>query len=194
MPSSGVFYDVQNLSENDGKKTQMVGQSEYRRLKSRRLGCADCYIDLSFDLEWRVIEIIKEFFEEFVRLRTGNGSDVHRIGIAVSELLGNAVKYSSKMRARIIIQDAEFPNVFIVSCENSSDIANIKKLRMRLKEMISQDPLEYYLYRMRESVKDKRVSPGLGLARIYHEAGAEICARFSGKIHLVEVRAIINVN
>jgi hypothetical protein len=150
-------------------------------------------MDLAFDQDWSQIQLVKSFFEQFVVSRTNNEEEVHKIGITVSELLENAVKYSNKRGIRIVIRQIERTGTFILYVWNHAAKSDILRLKERLKEMRSMDSLKYYIYRMRESVKDKLASPGLGLARIYHEANAEISARITEK-KLVEIKVKIKLN
>jgi hypothetical protein len=172
----------------------MIEREELKTYKSKKLACAGCYIDLSFDQEWDRIELIKDFFTRFAVSKTSEIHEVHRIGIAVSELLENAVKYSVLKKIRVIIQWVEHTGIFIISITNKANKENIAKLKERLKEMHSMDSLKFYIYRMRESVKNKLASPGLGLARVYHEAQADVSARVTEKKRLVEIKVIINLN
>jgi hypothetical protein len=152
------------------------------------------YMDLAFGREWGNIALVKAFFENFVLSKMDGTDDVHKVGIAVSELLENAVKYSNKDGVRIIIQKMKkngSVKIRVFNCANKQHISNLKS---RLKEMQRMDSLDFYLYRMRESVKDKKASPGLGLARVYHEAQAEITARYYENEKVVEVKAAINLS
>jgi anti-sigma regulatory factor (Ser/Thr protein kinase) len=62
------------------------------------------YMDLGFGREWGNITLVKAFFENFIIAKMQSSEDIHKVGIAVSELLENAVKYSNKDGVRIIIQ------------------------------------------------------------------------------------------
>jgi hypothetical protein len=172
----------------------MAGIVRFNKPKYKISGNISQYMDLSFDREWSQIQLIKNFFEQFVIERMNNNSQVHKIGIAVSELLENAVRYSIKKKIRIIIQQIGQSYVFIIHVTNNSSKMNIRKLKERLKEMRAMDSLKYYIFRMRESVKDKLASPGLGLARIYHEAGAHISAKIDENKKLIGLRVIIDLN
>ncbi len=172
----------------------MIAKENLKIYKSKRLGAAGCYLDLSFDQEWDRIELIKDFFTKFAVSKTSEIHEVHRIGIAVSELLENAVKYSILKKIRVVIQQVELSGVFIICITNKANRTNIARLRERLKEMRSMDSLKYYIYRMRESVKNKLASPGLGLARVYHEAQADVSVRVTEKTKIVEIKAIVSLN
>jgi hypothetical protein len=151
------------------------------------------FMDLSFDREWGNITLVKTFFENFIISKMKSSEEVHKVGISVSELLENAVKYSSKDGVRIVIQNVKINRIVKIRVYNHANAFHIKKLKTRLKEMRSMDSLDFYLYRMRESVKDKKASPGLGLARVYHEAQADISAKYFDDEKVVEVKATINL-
>lgn len=150
-------------------------------------------MDLAFDREWGNITLVKTFFENFIISKMKKSEEVHKVGITVSELLENAVKYSSKNGVRIVIQNVKINGTVKIRVYNYANEYHIKKLKTRLKEMHTMDSLDFYLYRMRESVKDKKASPGLGLARVYHEAQAEISAKYYDDEKVVEVKATLNL-
>ena len=151
------------------------------------------YMDLDFGREWGNITLVKAFFENFITAKMEGSDEVHKIGITVSELLENAVKYSSKDGVRIIIQKKKKNGTVRIRVFNYANEQHVNNLKIRIKEMRSMDSLDFYLYRMRESVKDKKASPGLGLARVYHEAEADITARYYENEKVVEVKAAINL-
>jgi hypothetical protein len=169
----------------------MIEQPVLKDYRTRKIGERDAFMDLSFDREWDRIELVKMVFEQFAVSLTGNKQETFKIGIAVSELLENAVKYSIDTRVRIVIQHVDESEVFIICVMNKTDSQNIQRLRAMLREMRSMDSLNYYLYRMRESIKNKNASSGLGLARVCHEAQADISAKIARKKGTVEIRALI---
>ena len=135
------------------------------------------YMDLAFDREWGNITLVKTFFEEFTLSKMKEAEDIHKVGITVSELLENAVKYSTKNGIRIVIKSEKLDKIVRIKVLNYTSDYHINNIKTRLKEMKTMDSLDFYLYRMRESVKDKNAPPGLGLARVYHEAQAELSAK-----------------
>ncbi|MBN2444763.1 MAG: hypothetical protein JXJ04_25630 [Spirochaetales bacterium] len=149
------------------------------------------YLDISFERKWEYIPVTKAFIEKFLTVNMVNNEDVHKVGTASSELLENAVHYSNLNGVRMSVQnEIDESRVYLVIF-NYTDDAHAKILLKRIKEMNKQNSLEYYLYRMRESIKNKGSSPGLGLARIYHEAGAKISATYRKIKKIVEVRVEI---
>lgn len=170
--------------------------SKYKLLRKQKTGTVvkgHHYMDLAFDREWGNITLVKTFFENFIIAKMKSSEEVHKIGITVSELLENAVKYSIKNGVRIVIQNVKINGTVKIRVYNYTNEFHINKLKTRLKEMRSMDSLDFYLYRMRESVKDKKASPGLGLARVYHEAQADITAKYFDDEKVVEVKATINL-
>ncbi len=148
-------------------------------------------MDIGFASDWDYIDLTKKFMEDFLEVYFNGLEGVYKVGTAASELLENAVRYSggSDVRATIVNDDAT-GHVILTVC-NRSDRTNASRLLAMVDEMNSSDSLEYYLKRMRESVSDKDSSPGLGLARLYHETNAIISAFYEEADRMVRVKAII---
>ena len=144
------------------------------------------YLDVSFCRKWKYIPVAMSFIEDFLSINSAN-ENIHKVGMASSELLENAIRYSNKDCVRITVQKEVDESSVYISILNFAEDMHAKRLLKRVKEMNKYDSLKYYLYRMRESIKNKGHSPGLGLARIYHEAGAEIKANYRKMKKIVEV-------
>lgn len=154
---------------------------------------ADYYIDIAFSAQWDNITLTKSYIENTLLIGNINSDDTFKIGTATSELLENAIKYSNRDGIHIIISKPERSAEIELMIYNYSDRENADRLRERVDEMNESDSLEYYIFRMKESVKNKNSNAGLGLARVYHEATARITAHYSPAEELVEVKACIPV-
>ncbi|MBN2532794.1 MAG: hypothetical protein JXB88_07885 [Spirochaetales bacterium] len=151
------------------------------------------YLDVAFLRNWKTIPLAMDFFKDFTQSRMETCGDTHKIGIAVSELLENAVKYSFKPGIRIKLDKKESDNTIKLKVYNFATEKHAKRLITRVKELNESDSLTFYLERMRESVKNKEESAGLGLARVYHETEAKISVRYFRLKKLVEVSATITL-
>lgn len=165
-------------------------------LKTNHLGrvkSTSDYLDVAFSRNWNTIPLAMDFFRDFTQSRMESCEDTHKIGTAVSELLENAVKYSFKPGIRIKLDKKEKDNTVRLKVYNFAIRKHAKRLISRVKELNENDSLTFYLERMRESIKNKQESAGLGLARVYHETEAKISARYFRFKKLVEVSATITL-
>lgn len=151
------------------------------------------YLDVAFSRHWNTIPLAMDFFRDFTHSRMESCEDTHKIGIAVSELLENAVKYSFKPGIRIKLDKKKSDNTIKLKVYNFAEKKHVKRLIIRVNELNSSDSLAFYLERMRESIKNKEESAGLGLARVYHETKAKLSARYFRLKKLVEVSATITL-
>ena len=153
----------------------------------------DNYLDISFKATWDYIPVTKSYIENILLIEMSDMGDIHKVGTAASELLENATKYSKKKGIRTIIKKLEEDDEIELIVYNYSDEQNAVRLKKRVDEMNKVDSLQYYLYRMKESIKNKNESAGLGLARVYHEASAKVSASYDKEAEVVQVKANIKL-
>jgi hypothetical protein len=167
--------------------------SDYTHLKTIECGINKelTYMDVSFERKWEYIPLTKTFIEDFLTINMVKNEDIHKVGTAASELLENGVHYSNKNGIRLSVQNEIDESKVHITIINYTNDLHAKRLLKRIKEINKNDSLEYYLYRMRESIKNKGSSPGLGLARIYHESGASLSVKYIKREKIVEVKASI---
>jgi hypothetical protein len=167
--------------------------NDYAQLKSIECGINKelTYLDISFDPKWEYIPLAKSFIEDFLTINMINNDEIHKVGTAASELLENAVRYTKRNGVRLSVQNEENESRVFIIIINFAEEIHAKKLVKRVREMNKNDSLEYYLFRMRESIRNKGESPGLGLARVYHESKATITVEYNKEKKIVEVRASI---
>ena len=109
---------------------------------------------------------------------------------AASELLENATKFSTDNGVRMIIKKSKVDKIILLSVFNSTTKELADAVIKRIEDMNQWDSLEYYVHRMKESVKNKREASQLGLARINHEGQAQISAFYDENDGIIEVKAI----
>ena len=151
------------------------------------------YLDVAFSRDWNTIQLAMEFFMDYTNNRMKNSDETHKIGTAVSELLENAVKYADKGGIRIMLDKKINENTIRLTVFNYTNKKHANRLITRVKQINVSNSLSYYLERMRESIKNKEESAGLGLARVSHETEAKLSARYFGFKRFVEVTAIITL-
>jgi len=151
------------------------------------------YLDITFGPKWDYIALTRPYVENFLLINMADKNNIHKIGTAASELLENATKYSIRDGIRMIVKKADNNGKIVLSVFNYSEAAQAQKLKVRIDEMNAKDPFEYYIYRMKESIKNKKASAGLGLSRIYYEGEARITVTHHESDGIVEVIATFEV-
>lgn len=151
------------------------------------------YLDITFGPKWDYIALTRPYVENFLLINMANKDNIHKVGTAASELLENATKYSSRDGIRMIVKKSETDGVISLSVFNYADKNQAEKLMKRVAEMNSTDAFEYYIFRMKESIKNKKENAGLGLSRIYYEGDATISVKFFDADSIIEVNALFEI-
>lgn len=148
------------------------------------------YLDITFHPKWDYIAITRLYVENFLLINMADKENIHKVGIAASELLENANKFSTEHGIRMIVKKSKVDKIVLLSVFNKTTKEHADQLMKRIEEMDQRDSLDYYIYRMKESVKNKKESSQLGLARINHEGQAQISAFYDEEEGVIEVKAI----
>ena len=137
----------------------------------------DCSLELTFNRRWKHVSVIRSFVQNFlgVNLPEGSQTTPERVAMAVSELMENAVKYSSGegIKACFSVSTKASP-LLQVSIENKADLASIDAVQKLYSRVIAGDSLETYLEMMREAATRGDGKSQLGLVRIRHESGCRL--------------------
>jgi hypothetical protein len=188
--ASCILYKA---SKKGGGRVHMADPVFIKTKELYRVKEVSDYLDVAFSRNWNTIPLAMDFFTDFARTRMDECEETYKVGTAVSELLENAVKYSHKPGIRIILNKKRKDNTINLKVYNFAERKHAKRLIGRIKEINERDSLSFYLERMRESVKNKEESAGLGLARVYHETEAIMSVRYFRLKKLVEVSATITL-
>jgi len=113
--------------------------------------------------------------------------------MSASELLENAVKFSNKDGIRMMIKKMDKEEQLILVVFNYTTQKEAQHLMDRIADMNSQDPLQYYIERMKTSAARNDGKSGLGLARINYEGEARIDVNYFENEGIVQVRAIFKI-
>ncbi|MBN2444764.1 MAG: hypothetical protein JXJ04_25635 [Spirochaetales bacterium] len=148
------------------------------------------YLDITFHPKWDYIAITRLYVENFLQINMADKDNIHKVGTAASELLENANKFSTENGIRMIVKKSKVDKIILLSVFNHASKELADKLKARIEEMNQWDSLEYYIHRMKESVKNKKENSQLGLARINHEGQAQISAFYHEDDGVLEVKAI----
>ncbi|MCG8571053.1 MAG: hypothetical protein MJB14_13010 [Spirochaetes bacterium] len=147
------------------------------------------YLDITFGPKWDYIPLTRIYVENFLLLNMTSKENIHKIEIAASELLENAVKFSDQDGIRLILDKQQ--NLIDLSVFNHCGDKAAQNVKDLINEMNQNDPFEYYVKKMKESIRDKSHSAGLGLARIYSEGKARLSAEYDGDSQILEINAKI---
>jgi hypothetical protein len=144
------------------------------------------YLKLIFSPNWELIEGIRDFIENFTLTSLKKAGMAKASALTASELLDNAVKFSSGNRVSlevVLFPEPGEKEEVTITVENYAEEKNIKKLTSTLSEINQSSPREAYLKRLKLAMDrgiEHNVSE-LGLARIQYEAGASCSLTVSDK-------------
>jgi len=131
------------------------------------------YVELRFGPRWTYISCVRKFLAGFFLIGLSDKEQAERISTAASELLENAVKYSSEENSYLRVAISRGRNEVHVLVENPADPEQINVLRREFALVTAAEPEAVYLKRMEEAARAGKQSR-LGLIRIRYEAGARL--------------------
>jgi len=139
---------------------------------------------LSFGLQLqpppRMVSVVRRFVEESFQHLVGDTDAVHRVSLAVHELLENAAKYAVGDRTGLTVRfEADGPGTS-VRLTNQSTPEHIARLRACIDAIsAAEEPFAHYQNLMRRSLGVESES-GLGLARIRAEGALHLSLEVEG--------------
>lgn len=126
-----------------------------------------------------MVSIVRRFVEESFDELLGNVDEVHRISLAVHELLENAAKYSVGKRTGLRVR-IEPDGPACIEMTNETTPEHIARLRTCVREIqAAAEPFAHYQALMRRTVGVDEES-GLGLARIRAEGDLNLSLEVNG--------------
>lgn len=137
----------------------------------------DCSIEMTFNRKWRHVSVLRAFVQNFltVNLPEDSPTNPERVSMALSELMENAVKYSSSETVSLSLAvSSSGPPYLRALVENRADEASVLQVEEQYQRAMEGDPLETYVAMMRESVIRGDQSSQLGLIRIRFESGCRL--------------------
>ena len=129
------------------------------------------YVELRFGPRWTYISCVRKFVAGFFLIGLSDKERAEQISLAASELLENAVKYSSDEEAGLYVRVARRGDEVDVSVRNPATAEQMAVLRREFALINSGNPEEVYLRRMEEAAQTQSQSR-LGLIRIRYEGQA----------------------
>jgi hypothetical protein len=148
------------------------------------------YVELRFEPRWTYISAVRKFLASFFLIGLSDKERAEQISMAASELLENAVKYSSDDNSQLRIEVRRRGEQIDLMVENPADPQQINVLRRELALVNAGEADDGYLRRMEEAAREAGQSR-LGLIRIRYEAGAVL--RLETNDRTVRVHAIFPI-
>jgi hypothetical protein len=150
-------------------------------------------VDLSFHPNVESVSAVREFLEVHYGQILPDPDLISRMAVTAHELLENAAKYSSQGGSRLLVEVAlSEPPGLSVRVASPADKQHLSTLKETIDELQSaDDPFDVY-QRYLERAAKRTEGSGLGLARIYVEAGMrlelectgdQICVHATGSAH-----------
>lgn len=154
-------------------------------------------LEVAFESDWKQIKFTRAYLANFLLINNISKNIISKVEITASELLENVIKYSlNNNRVHILLHKNDDEKELYISVSNYTDELNLKRLQEQFNKMLNTEPFQYYVSRMKESVKGKKkkLSAGLGLARIYYEGQATMSLQVDEKTQFVEIKASFNLD
>lgn len=128
------------------------------------------HVTINCEPVWGYISCVRSFVTHFFSLGLQNTVEADKISLAVSELLENAIKYSSGPHIAVdltIVSGTGQGKEVIVLVKNDADVRHVDTLKTEISRVNGgDDPEKIYLDKMREAVEKPMSSAGLGLIRV----------------------------
>jgi hypothetical protein len=150
----------------------------------------DDYVELCFAPRWTYISCVRKFLAGFFLIGLSDKEQAEQISTAASELLENAVKYSSEENSYCRVEISRRGNEVHLVVENPADPEQINVLRREFALVTAAEPEAVYLKRMEEAARAGNQSR-LGLIRIRYEAGASL--RLEVRDREVKIHAVFPI-
>ncbi|UCF81594.1 MAG: hypothetical protein JSV08_04065 [Acidobacteriota bacterium] len=138
------------------------------------------YIEVKFQPEWIYISCIQTFVMAFFAVSCVEPLAAQRIALIITELLENAIKYSSGRQAltRIAVEDSG--NQVKAQVSNTASEENITELKRTIEDINKYSPQEAYLKRLEKAATRTDEKSQVGLARVRFEGRADLQLNIEG--------------
>ena len=151
---------------------------------------AEDYVELRFGPRWTYIACVRKFLTSFFLIGLADKERADQISMAASELLENAVKYSSESSSHLRVEVTHRGGEVDLAVENPADPQQINILRREFALINAGKPEDVYLKRMEEAAMAGGQGR-LGLIRIRYEAGAQL--RLDARDRDVTIHAVFPI-
>lgn len=130
-------------------------------------------LNLSFGSDWKRISIIRSFITEMLSLEVRDLNDAKSISMATSELMENALKYSTIKGAVIAIKKDIDNGLVTLAMSNITTEGQLEAFKEIFEILHSDTPKEVYKQMMIRSFNQSERCQ-LGLARIQYECRSKL--------------------
>lgn len=148
------------------------------------------HVELRFKPQWPFILCVRKFLSGFFLIDVSRRDLAGRVAMAATELLENAIKYSSTDDRLLRIAVTRRGGEIDLVVENPVDRRQVDILRREFAQIESAPADEVYLRRMHEAAQTG-AQGRLGLARIRYAAGARLAIEVGE--HTVAIHAFFSV-
>ncbi len=132
------------------------------------------YIEVKFKPEWIYVSCIQTFVMAFFAVSCVDPLVAQRIALIISELLENAIKYSSGRQAMTRIAVEDDGKQVMAKVSNTANEENIAELKKTFEEISKGSPQEAYLKRLERAATRTDGKNQVGLARVRFEGRADL--------------------
>ncbi len=148
----------------------------------------DGYIELYFGAKWNYLSTIRAFIQNYIDIIINDSKLAGKIAMAASELIENAIKYSSRtdipLQFKLVILKTTEKKLYF-EVRNYADSDNIDILKNEYKQMMRNNPYESYLKKVKEVANRSDGKVGLGLTRVRYETNCELNIKTNEKLVIV---------
>lgn len=125
-------------------------------------------MELEFTPDWRFLRQLRTFVSHMVTVRTQDPDLAARVGMAVTELAENAIKYATSSSAAIRVY-VENNSLVRVEAENDAAREQIEELIRILDQVNEGDSTEAYMRALLAAAEGDNAQSKVGLARVRFE-------------------------
>ena len=148
------------------------------------------YVEIRLEPRWTYISCVRKFVANLFLIGLADKERAEQISMAASELLENAVKYSSEEDGGLRLKISRTGGLIDLLVENPAEAHQINVLRREFALINAGEPEETYLKRMEEASRTAGQSR-LGLIRVRFEAGARLQLEVADRT--VAIHAIFSI-
>jgi|GEM_PF-2889745 len=150
-------------------------------------------IHLSIKPGWEIVRILRDFMTEFLSLRINDASQIYDISFNISELVENAVKYSSKGHIVIDINYDDNNEIqFIV--KNNAEEKQAEEFRNTIKKISEHSKEDILNEKFKSSSFWQEGVSSLGLVMINERISGKLCFSYNAPVTTVECKISLEGN
>ncbi|HEY8212372.1 MAG TPA: hypothetical protein VIG99_33040 [Myxococcaceae bacterium] len=138
------------------------------------------FLDLTFAPSLRLVPVVRDFVTGFYGKVFGDQEGLARLEVTAHELLENAVKNSTDGTTRLKIEYDPVRWIVTVRTLNYPTADNLDVLQQNVHDLQSSSDADTYYQKVLHRSAHQAEGSGLGLARVWAEAGFTIRTELEG--------------